>query len=247
MKLPALLGTLYCCTVLAAQPVLIHSHNDYQQSQPLTNALQYQAYAIEADVFLVNDSLRVAHDAKELPAAPSLYSLYIQPLVQLFASHHHRVSEDSQYAPVLMIDIKENAAAVIPALVSLLSGYPQVFNRSVNPLAVQVVLSGERGAITTWTNWPGIIQFDGRPYEVYDPATLERVAFISDSYVNYNRVADSTGIKIKLLAQQTHQQGKKLRLWAIPDTPSSWDNLRKWGVDIINTDRVGERRRYLRE
>ncbi|MFN8290257.1 MAG: hypothetical protein U0U70_08375 [Chitinophagaceae bacterium] len=245
MKLPALLLALFCCVVVSAQPILIHAHNDYQQPQPLTKALQNQVYSLEADVYLVNDTLKVAHEAKELPAAPALSSLYIQPLVQLFAEHHNRVSAADNYAPVLMIDIKENAAAVIPALVKLLSPYPQVFNRQINPLAVQIVLSGERGPLQTWTTWPAFIQFDGRPEEQYDAPTLERVAFISDAYLRYTRPADSLEVKLYQLALRTHKLGKKLRVWGIPDTEPSWENMHGLGVDIINTDKVAECRKYF--
>jgi len=64
-----------------------------------------------------------------------------------------------------MIDIKENSEAVITQLVKLLSPYRGVFDRTVNPKAAQVVLSGERGSVQRWIQWPSYILFDGRPDE----------------------------------------------------------------------------------
>lgn len=229
----------------SAQPVLIHSHNDYQQAEPLTNALRNQAYTIEADVYWVNNNLLVAHTTNELSTAPTLQAMYLQPIVALFLKNKNHVSKDSNYAPNLMIDIKNESHAVLLELVKELSAYPSVFNRAINPKAIKVVISGERGLPTSWQHYPSFIFFDGRPNEKYDSAALQRVGFISDSYAHYNMPADSIDNRIKQLANQTHQLGKLLRLWAIPDNPSSWDHLRQLGVDIINTDKVAECREYF--
>src|SRR5258706_14844581 len=96
-----------------AQPPLIHAHNDFQRPEPLTNALRNLAFSMEADVFLVNDTLRVAHDENELDKAPSLWDLYLQPIINLFDANHGRISTDTAYAPVLMIDIKKSSRAVL--------------------------------------------------------------------------------------------------------------------------------------
>lgn len=231
--------------VSTGQKVLIHSHNDYERPEPLLNALRNKVYSIEADVFLVNDTLKVAHDKKDLATAPTLLSLYIQPIVNLFHSHNGRISNDAAYAPVLMIDIKENGNAVLTRLVSLLASHASVFDRHKNPGAIQIVISGDRGDRSNWTSWPSFVLFDGRIGEQYDKPQLERVAFISDSYFNYARQKDSTDYLIKQLAEKSHQMKKLLRLWAIPDNPLSWSHLWELGVDIINTDKVSECRNYF--
>src|SRR6185436_8804592 len=110
--------------VTRAQNILIHSHNDYQQPEPLANALRNKVYSLEADIYLVNDTLKVTHDKKDLAAAPSLFNLYIQPIVKLFNDNHGQISSDKNYAPVLMIDIKENGDAALNALTKMLSAYP---------------------------------------------------------------------------------------------------------------------------
>ena len=228
---------------IKAQTVLIHSHNDYEQSEPLINALRNKVYSFEADVYLVNDTLRVAHDKKDAATAPSLQSLYIQPIVNLFHANNDRISSDKRYAPVLMVDIKENGDAVLHALVKLLSTYPSVFNRKVNSKAVQIVISGDRGAISKWTSWPSFILFDGRMNEQYDKGQLKRVAYISDSYLNFAKQKEATDSLIGQLAINAHRLKKLLRLWAIPDNSASWSHLRELGVDIINTDKVEECRK----
>lgn len=236
---------LLCGYLIHAQKTLIHSHNDYRNTEPLLNALRNKAYSIEADIYLINDTLKVAHDKKELVTASSLDSLYIQPIVNLFQMHQGHISIDNEYAPVLMIDIKENGEGVLTALVKLLSTYQAVFDRNINSKGVQVVISGDRGDRAKWATWPSFILFDGRPAEQYSQEQLKRVAFISDSYLNYAKYKDSTSSLIKRLSEKTHQMKKLLRLWAIPDHSSSWQHLHELGVDIINTDRVAECRIYF--
>ncbi|HEX3167822.1 MAG TPA: hypothetical protein VHQ93_16245 [Chitinophagaceae bacterium] len=222
---------------------LIHAHNDYQKPEPLTNALRHKVFSIEADVYLSDNRLLVAHDKEELSAAKRLDILYLKPIIELFRQHKGTISEDSGYTPVLMIDIKENGEAAIAQLIKLVSMYRSVFDRSVNTKAVQLVISGDRGASSTWTSYPSYIFFDGRPREAYDSATLQRVALISDSYLNYAGRQDSS--RIEQLAKKIHSMGKLLRLWATPDNSESWKQLRQLDVDIINTDKVEECRNYF--
>jgi hypothetical protein len=226
----------------SAQP-LIHAHNDYQKPEPLSHALRHKAFSIEADIYLSGNRLLVAHDKKELATAKTLDSLYLQPIIELFRQHGGAISADRNYAPVLMIDIKENGEAVLAALMKLLSTQPSVFDHSVNAKAVQIVISGDRGAFSKWTSYPSSVFFDGRPTEVYDSATLQRVAFISDSYFNYISPQDNN--PIEQVVKKVHSMGKLLRLWAIPDNPASWLLLQQLGIDIINTDKVEECRNYF--
>lgn len=135
----------------------IHAHNDYQQPEPLTNALRHKVFSIEADVYLSGNKLLVAHDKKELAVARTLESLYLQPIIKLFRQHEGTISKDSSYTPVLMIDIKENGEAVIAQLIRLVSKQRSVFDRSVNAKAVQLVISGDRGPSPKWTSYPSYI------------------------------------------------------------------------------------------
>jgi len=79
---------------------------------------------------------------------------------------------------------------------------------------------------------------------VYDSVTLLRVAFISDNYSNHVSQQDSTS-QIAALVKKVHGMGKLVRLWGIPDTAASWQQLQLLGVDIINTDKVGECREFF--
>ena len=223
----------------------IHAHNDYQQPEPLTNALRHKVFSIEADTYLSGNRLLVAHDKKELGDAKTLDSLYLQPIIELFRRNKGTISKDSSYAPVLMIDIKDNGDAAIAQLVKMVSQYRSVFDRSINVKAVQLVISGDRGASSKWTSYPSYIFFDGRPSEIYDSATLQRVGFISDSYLNYINPQESSTTRIGQIVKKIHAMGKLFRLWACPDNPESWKLQQELGIDIINTDKVAECRNYF--
>ncbi len=134
---------------------------------------------------------------------------------------------------------------MLPILLATLSKHLTYFNRGANSKAVQVIISGERPRITAYLDYP-LLQFDGRPSEVYDEETLRKIALISDNFRSYSQW-DGTGEipkedrdKLKRVIKRAHSDNKPFRFWAIPDTPNSWKQLKKAGVDIINTDKVAE-------
>ena len=224
---------------------LIHVHNDYQKSEPLSNALRSKAFSIEADIFLSGNRLLVAHDISELLNAKTLDSLYLKPIIELFKKNGRTISADSNYAPVLMIDIKNKGEETIAALIKLLEPYRNEFDRSVNAKAVQVVLSGDRTAVSKWVSYPSFIFFDGRPGEEYDITTLQRVAFISDSWAPYALPPKDNFERLKLVIDKVHHLGKYIRLWGSPDDPATWKLQQELGIDIINTDKVSECNEYF--
>lgn len=229
----------------------IHAHNDYAQPEPFTNAYKHRADFIEADVWLQDGKLVVAHNKPTTPA-PTLDSLYIRSIARLFAENDGKVSPDRKYTFGLMIDVKDDYAEVLPKLIELLQANVVPFNRAANPLAVQVIISGNRPRPDTFLDYPLLIQFDGRPSELYGEETLQRVALVSDSFGSYSRwngtgeLSEQDKDKLKRVIKRAHKDGKPIRFWAIPDTPNAWKQLKKIGVDIINTDHVAEATQALK-
>ena len=71
---------LVVATALLAQAPVVplsaaHAHNDYRHERPLLDALEHGFCSVEADVFLVDDKLCVAHDAPEITPQRTLRSL----------------------------------------------------------------------------------------------------------------------------------------------------------------------------
>jgi len=223
----------------------IHAHNDYVQPRPFMNAYEQRADYIEADVWLQDGRLVVSHD-KPQAGAPTLDSLYLKPIARLFSQYSDKVSPVRDYTFGLVIDVKDSPAEVLPKLLAALQERLTCFNRSANPKAVQIIVSGNRPKIDTYLDYPLLLQFDGRPSEVYDDETLKRVALISDNFRSYSRwdgtgeLPDADRDKLKRVIKRAHSDNKPIRFWAIPDTPNAWKQLKKLGVDIINTDKVTE-------
>ncbi|GAB3990071.1 hypothetical protein GCM10028807_16440 [Spirosoma daeguense] len=222
----------------------IHSHNDYEKPRPFIDAYEQRADFIEADVWLQNGTLVVSHDQPK-PNAPTLDSLYLKPIAALFTQHKGKPSADRDYTFSLVVDIKDNPADVLPKLVELLQQNLPSFNRAANAKAVQVVISGNRPKIPVFFDYP-ILQFDGRPSEVYDEETLQHIALISDNFRLYSQwngegeLSDVDREKLKRVIKRAHGDKKPIRFWAIPDNPNAWKQLKKVGVDVINTDKVAE-------
>lgn len=230
----------------------IHAHNDYEKPHPFVDAYQQRADFIEADVFLVDGKLVVAHERSQIDTAKTLESLYLKPIAALFETNKGYVSPRRDYKFSLVIDVKDDFAVVIPKLVDLLQANLAVFHRGLNPNAVRIVLSGNRPKPAALLDYPPYIFFDGRPSEVYDAETLQRVALISDSFQGYSRwngngdLPDADREKLKRVIRRAHDDGKPIRFWAIPDVANAWKQLRRVGVDIINTDKVAEATAFLK-
>src|SRR5438552_17864850 len=57
-----------------------HAHNDYEHTRPLRDALDHGFCSIEADVWLVDGKLLVAHDRGKVKPDRTLQALYLDPM-----------------------------------------------------------------------------------------------------------------------------------------------------------------------
>ena len=229
---------------LAAQDVCIHSHNDYRQIAPFHLAYAQRAASIEADVFALDhpDTLLVGHDRIDLLTPLSFEEAYIKPLVALFGKNNNRAWKDSGKRLILMVDLKTPANPTLNRLIALLSRYPEVFDASVNPLAVQIVITGHTPDAKEFGSYPAFVFFDGSRFD-YTPEQLERIAMISLNFADYSRWNGKGSMVSREYAhvveaiRQAHALGKPVRFWGTPDGTTSWQTFYSIGVDYINTDR----------
>ena len=224
----------------------VHSHNDYEQKRPFFEAYEAKADQIEADIFLVGDSLIVAHGKKQIDPKNTLNKLYLNPIAAFFKQYKNKVSEDKKYTFSLMIDVKENWNAVYPVLKREIEKYGDVFNRSKNKYAIQIVISGNRPADTTFHTYPKWLFFDGLPNISYAKEDLERVTMISDNFANYSKwkgvgeIPESEREKMLIAVKQANKMHRSFRFWGAPDNKITWQLLKSLGVVIINTDKIKE-------
>jgi hypothetical protein len=102
-----------------------YAHNDYENDHPLADALSAGYAGVEADVFLVNGTLRVGHDRRAASRGGALESLYVAPLAEL-VERCGRITPAG--APFLLaIDIKEPSRPTYDEVVRLLSSHGGAF------------------------------------------------------------------------------------------------------------------------
>ncbi|WP_428668595.1 alkaline phosphatase [Runella sp.] len=210
----------------------VHSHNDYAQANPFFGAYNLQCGAIEADVYLKDGELMVAHNPDEIKPERTLHALYLQPL----AAQHR---EGKMYPMQLLIDLKTPAAPALATLVDLLNRLPYVFGDNK---PVKVVISGNMPSPNDFGKYPSWISFDGRFEETYSEAALARVPLFSAPFSAVSRW-NGLGIfpkedreKLVDLVNRAHQKGKKVRFWGAPDNEAVWKELMAVGVDWIGSD-----------
>ncbi|KAF5661749.1 altered inheritance of mitochondria 6 [Fusarium heterosporum] len=108
----------------SARPVPIHSHNDYERSIPLFEAIGSGCISVEADVHLRNSELLVGHSSLSLKSGRTLRSLYLKPLQRMIEAQNSgraggwRGLFDAAptQALTLLIDFKTKGAETFAAL-----------------------------------------------------------------------------------------------------------------------------------
>lgn len=249
-----LLASFMSIHLATAQPGAIytttqaHSHNDYEQPIPFWQAYHQNFGSIEVDLHARNGILYVAHDTTDIDPTRTLDALYIQPIVQQVKIGKGRVYPKNSQTLQLLIDLKTPVNQTLPLLMQRLSAYPDVFGLN-GP--VRVVISGNVPEPEQFKNYPDWLFFDGRPEITYTTDQLKRIGLISQSFLVYTRwngkglIVKSERQKISEVIRKTHQQGKKLRLWATPDNVNTWKALMNLGVDYINTNHITELANFL--
>lgn len=233
-----------------------HSHNDYEQDQPLTQALNHGFCSVEVDVHLVNGLLLVAHDANEVDESRTFESLYMDPLQRRIQNNGGSVYAGYPDVTVqLLIDFKTEGAATYEALAKSLEPYRDILVRyeagQISQGVVMAVISGSRPIEKLSAETNRLAFLDGRLENLEDGTSNAIFPLVSadwDDVFKWNgRGLMSTEEEKKLsdLIEKAHQQGKKLRFWGHPDRPEVWGKLQEMKMDWINTDRIPELAEFL--
>jgi len=243
---------LVACGSAFAQPYTastIFAHNDYAQPVPFYVAYSQQVGYIEADIFLQNNTLLVAHAKEELDNTRTLEDLYLKPLEQQIARTKGVAYGDAGRMLTIMIDLKTQGEPTLQALVKTLKRYPKL----IACPNIQFTVSGDMPEPSHWDAFPSFIHFDGRPNITYTEAQWQRVALVSTSFsgqVQWNGKGVPTlsaREKIASLLQAAHARGKKLRFWGTPDFENAWLVMMDLKIDLLNTDHVMELTSFLKK
>lgn len=218
----------------------VFAHNDYVRDNPFHTAYDLEVGYIEADVFLIDGQLAVAHHREEIEPGRTLQTLYLEPLRNAVRRNNGYAYQHPEAQLTLLIDLKTEGMSTLNRIVEILDTFPEL----IECPTLQFVISGNVPDPALWDTYPPYIYFDGRPGIRYTKAQLQRVSMISTSFGQHvkwdGRGLLSTGDEktIKRLLKAAHQRGKKFRFWGTPDFEEAWRRLMELKMDVLVTDDV---------
>jgi alkaline phosphatase len=224
-----------------------HSHNDYEQKIPYWLAYDAGFGSIEADIFLVDSVLYIAHDRNELQHKIKLEEEYLQPLRQCLLKNKGYLYPIGYKNLQMLIDIKTDSVKTLHALILLLKKYPELI-QSKN---LSWVITGNRPDERLFSGYPDFIRFDGELHKNYSRAALEKISLMSDDFRRYSFWNGEDSLKAKDAAIlrsaiiKSHNLNKPVRFWNAPDKPNAWKQFMVLQVDYINTDHIQELAAFL--
>ncbi len=209
------------------------------------DALDHGFTSVEADIFLVDGKLLVAHTKRELKPERTLQALYLDPLRQRVRAGGGSVYPGGKPFG-LLIDIKENGPATYAVLSKVLAEYGDIISvvrdGVLEPKAVSVVISGDRPIEMVKGQKVRDAGIDGRWRDLDSTEPANLLPLVSDNWGLHFKwrgrgpFPEAEREKLRDAVAKAHAQGRKIRLWAAPDNPAAWGELRTAGVDLINTD-----------
>ncbi|MEV6548456.1 phosphatidylinositol-specific phospholipase C/glycerophosphodiester phosphodiesterase family protein [Streptomyces sp. NPDC051597] len=239
-----------------------HAHNDYEHPHPLLDALAHGFTSVEADVFLVDGQLLVAHDPAGLDPTRTLERLYLDPLMARVRAHHGSVYRGHHRPVQLLVDIKTDGAAAYRELDRRLRPYRRMLSTyaygRVTPGAVTPVVSGDRGARAPMEAQQVRHAFyDGRPEDLGTAATAAFIPLVSGNWtqsftwLGTGPFPAAERRRLRAFVARAHAHRQRVRFWATPDLPGPerdalWRELLAADVDHINTDDLAGLEAFLR-
>lgn len=231
-----------------------HAHNDYAHARPLAEALEHGFCNIEADVWLVDGKLLVAHDRKDVKPERTLESLYLDPLRERVKANGGRVYRGWPTL-TLLVDVKSEAKATYAALEAVLARYAEILtvyeNGRERPGAVSIVVSGNRTLEMVKAAPRRYSALDGRSsdLDLAEPVTV--YPWISENWAKLSKwkgqgpLPETDRATLRAWVGRAHAKGRKLRFWNYPETPEAWRILVEENVDMIGTDHLARLRDFL--
>lgn len=248
--------------VLGEPQAAAHAHNDYEHDRPLLDALEQGFTSVEADVWLVDGELLVAHDREDVEKGVTLESLYLDPLTDLVKGQGHSVYPGWDGEFQLLIDIKSDGEATYAAIEEELEEHRSILTRyshgKTKQGPVTAVISGNRPLKTMEEADQRFGFYDGRASDLSSGMPAVLMPLVSNNWTQlftWNGVGpmpESERAQLQRYVETAHDTGYRVRFWATPDTAGAareavWTELVNAGVDHINTDDLEVLAEFLRE
>jgi len=246
-------------SLLSAQPspiplTHVHAHNDYEHKRPLLDALDHGFCSVEADIYLIDGQLLVAHMRNEVKPERTLEKLYLDPLQQRVKKNGGRVYPAGPEI-VLLIDIKTDWKSTYPVLRERIKKYADMLTTfrgdTTETNAVRAIITGNRSKQMFAGETIRYADYDGELDDLDSDASASLIPWISS---DWSRTFRWKGIgpfppaekkKLKDMVELAHTHGRRVRFWGSPDFPAVWRELMDAGVDLINTDDLEGAQKFL--
>ncbi len=212
-----------------------HSHNDYEQQKPFEKAYSLGFGSIEADVYVQNGELMVAHNREDIKAERTFRKMYLLPLLVNLRQHEGFPYPGHQKVQ-LLIDLKD--AEAIDLLQKMIKDHKMEFQK------VDFVLSGNMPKPEDFGKYDKILSFDGRRSISYPAESRSRVPLVSADWKEFSSaswdgkqaLSPEVEQKIKAFVAEVHQNNQKARIWGTPNTELAYQTLQRLGLDYIGSD-----------
>jgi hypothetical protein len=242
---------------VTAQPVpltRVHAHNDYEHKRPLLDALDHGFCSIEADIYLVDGQLLVAHERSQVRPERTLQALYLDPLRERVKKNGGRVYPGGPEV-TLLIDLKTDWRQLYPALRSVLKDYRDVlvtFHDGIRETnAILAIVTGDRAKTMFEGETIRYAALDGELADLDSDTKADLIPWISGNWYRTfmwrgkGQMDPEERAKLNRIVARAHQQGRKVRFWGSPDQPVFWQELLDDHVDLINTDDLAGAEKFL--
>jgi hypothetical protein len=256
-----LLMSCFVGSVAIADPLPLinaHAHNDYEHRRPLFDALDHGFCSVEADIYLVNGQLLVAHNRSDVRKERTLQALYLEPLRKLAKGHNGKVfGHEPRF--FLLIDVKSDFATTYPVLRKVLASYSDLLTQwklengkvETTTNAVTAVITGNYSVAVIEREKTRFAGIDGRIKDLQSTNPNDSIVWISDSWKSFckwngrNEISEKDRAFVRDAAKRAHANGKLLRFWATPDTTAAWKEFQQDGVDLLNADDLDGLEKFL--
>jgi hypothetical protein len=233
-----------------------HAHNDYLHKRPLLEALELGFASVEADVFLRENDLLVAHTVFELRRERTLKALYLDPLQRWIREHGGKIYPDGS-GLWLLIDIKSDAEATYREIDHQLQEFGDILSSvregEFTPRPVTVVISGNRPVEFLRQQRFRLAAVDGRPEDLEGRDPVHLIPWISTDWKSHFRwrgvgpLPGEEQARLAGMVSRCETQGRQLRFWGAPDQPVVWRELWDARVSLLGTDNLEGLARFQRE
>jgi len=232
----------------------VHAHNDYEHTRPLFDALDHGFCSIEADMWLVDGKLLVAHNRSQVKPDRTLQSLYLDPLRERVRKNGGRVYPNGPEV-MLLIDLKSKWKEIYPALREVLKQYADILStfpsEGKKPNAVMAIITGDRSLEMFAGESVRYAAYDGELTELDSKEPSDLIPWISSNWTKTFKwrgtgsMPDEERSRLKEIVAKAHEHGRRVRFWGSPDQPVFWKEILADGVDLINTDDLDGAQKFL--